>query len=78
MRVPAPRRELGTMMSTPSDEPALDDVIEPTEPAPRDRHEHGKMPSRPNDGELARRTEQERVEVGIEDYDPDSVPPAAE
>lgn len=65
-------------MSNPHDEPTLDDVIEPTESAPRDRHEHGKMPSHPNDDGLARRTEQERVELGIDDYDPDAVPPAAE
>jgi hypothetical protein len=60
-----------------NDLPNLDDVIPATEQAIRDRHEHGKMPSHPNDDELARRTEQERVELGIDDYDPDDVPPAA-
>jgi hypothetical protein len=58
------------------DEPTLDDVDPVTEQAPRDRHEHAKTPPRLNDDELARRTEHERVEAGIEDYDPDSVPPA--
>jgi hypothetical protein len=57
-------------------EPTLDDVIEPTEQAVRDRHEHGKMPAHPNDDELAHRTEHERVELGIDDYDPDDVPNA--
>jgi hypothetical protein len=58
--------------------PRLDDVIEPTEQAIPDRHEHGKMPAHPNDDELARRTEQERVELGLEDYDPNDVPSATE
>jgi hypothetical protein len=62
---------------TDNDEPNLDDVIPVTEQAIPDRREHGKMPAHPNDDELARRTEQERVEVGIDDYDPDDVPPAA-
>jgi hypothetical protein len=64
-------------MTTP-DEPTLDDVIVPTEDAPRDRSGHGKQPPRLNDEELQRRTEQERVEVGIDDYDPDEVPSATE
>jgi hypothetical protein len=58
--------------------PTLDDVIEPTEQAVPDRYEHGKMPPHPNDDELARRTEHERVQVGIDDYDPDDVPSATE
>jgi hypothetical protein len=60
------------------DHPTLDDVIPVTEQAVRDRHQHGKMPSHPNDDELARRTEQERVELGIDDYDPDDIPSATE
>ena len=63
---------------TGSDEPTLDDVIEPTESAPRDRQEHGKAPAKPNDDELARRTEQERIAAGLEDYDPNEVPSATE
>jgi len=63
---------------TGPDEPTLDDVIEPTESAPRDRQEHGKAPAKPNDDELARRTEQERIAAGLEDYDPNEVPSATE
>jgi hypothetical protein len=45
---------------------------------PRDRREHGGAAARPNDDELARRTERERVEAGLEPYDPEDVPPAAD
>jgi hypothetical protein len=62
---------------TENDRPNLDDVLPVTEQAIPDRREHGKMPPHPNDENLARRTEQERVELGIDDYDPDDVPPAA-
>jgi hypothetical protein len=65
------------MTETPEDA-SLDDVIVPTEQASRDRHEHGKQPPRLSDDDLERRTEHERVEAGIEDYDPDEVPPAAD
>lgn len=58
--------------------PSLDDVIEPTEHPVPDHHQHGKMPPHPNDEELARRTEHERVEAGLEDYDPEDVPSATE
>ncbi|WP_019546397.1 hypothetical protein [Streptomyces sulphureus] len=34
------------------------------------------MPSHPDDDELARLTESERVESGVDDYDPEEVPPA--
>ena len=60
-----------------ADEETLDDVLPVTEHPTRDRHEHAKAPDRLNDDELARRTEQERVQAGIDDYDPDDVPPAA-
>jgi hypothetical protein len=63
---------------TAPDEPTLDDVIEPTEQAIPDRHEHGKYPAHVNDDELARRTEQERIAAGLDDYDPNDVPPATE
>jgi hypothetical protein len=46
--------------------------------AHRDRHEHGGAPARPDDDALARRTERERVEEGLEPYDPDDVPPATD
>lgn len=56
----------------------LDEVMEATESAPRDRHEHGKAPDRLNDEALEHRTEDERVQAGIEDYNPDDVPSATE
>ena len=68
-------------MSTPADrhdEPTLDDVLEPTEQAPRDRQEHAKAPAHPDDDVLQHRTEQARVELGLEDYDPQSIPSAQE
>lgn len=47
-------------------------------PAPhRDRHQHGGS-DRPDDDELALRTERERVEAGVQSYDSDDVPPAAD
>jgi len=58
--------------------PTLDDVMPATEPAPHDRQAKGKAPARPNDDELARRTERERVEAGLDDYDPEDVPSATE
>lgn len=65
-------------MTEPHDEPDLDDVIDPVQPAPRDRREHGKAPDRLDDDYLEYRTEQERIDAGIDDYDPDEVPPATE
>ena len=60
-----------------NDQPNLDDVLPTTEAAPRDRHEHGKAPARPDDDELAHRTEQERrLAVGVDDYDPEDGPKA--
>jgi hypothetical protein len=44
----------------------------------RDRHQHGGGPDRPDDDELARRTERERVDAGLAAYDPDDVPPATD
>jgi hypothetical protein len=73
----ANQSKMGASM-TESDSPNLDDVITPTEQAPRDRHEHGKQPPRLSDDDLEHRTEQERVAAGIDDYDPDEVPPATE
>lgn len=43
----------------------------------RDRREHGGA-GRPDDEELARRTERERVEAGLDAYDPGEVPAAAD
>jgi hypothetical protein len=46
---------------------------------PRDRREHGGGGMlRPNDDELALRTERERVEAGLQPYDSEDVPPAAD
>ncbi|HEY3009346.1 MAG TPA: hypothetical protein VGJ63_14940 [Micromonosporaceae bacterium] len=44
----------------------------------RDRRFHGGAPDHLDDDELERRTEAERVEAGLEPYDPDDVPPAAD
>jgi hypothetical protein len=44
----------------------------------RDRHEHGGASDRLDDDALARRTVRERVDAGLEDYDPDDVPPATD
>ena len=45
---------------------------------PRDRRAHGGASMRPNDDELALRTERERVEAGLDPYDAQDVPPAAD
>jgi hypothetical protein len=50
----------------------------PDERFRRDRREHGGAPQHPDDDRLARLTEEERVEAGIDDYDPDEVPPATD
>ncbi len=63
---------------TDHDQPDLSDVMDTTEDARPDRREHGKAPARLDDDELAHRAEEERVEVGIDDYDPDDVPPATD
>ena len=44
----------------------------------RDRREHGGSPQRIDDDRLARLTEEERVEAGVDDFDPDEVPPATD
>ena len=56
-------------MSSPNDQPNLDDVMIPEESAPRDRQEHAKDPHL-SDEALERRTEQERQAVGSDDADP--------
>ena len=55
-----------------------EEPFETYENARRDRRDHGGAPMRPDDDELARRTEQERVDAGVDDYDPDEVPPATD
>lgn len=54
------------------DEPELDEQFR------RDRREHHGAPDRLDDDKLARLTEEERVEAGVDDYDPDEVPPATD
>jgi hypothetical protein len=44
----------------------------------RDRREHGGEIDRLNEEQLAALTEEERVEAGVDDYDPDEVPPATD
>lgn len=52
---------------------------QPEEPVfHRDRREHGGAPRNPGDDQLARETEQERADAGLEDYDPGDVPPATD
>ncbi|HEY3977067.1 MAG TPA: hypothetical protein VGM79_07315 [Streptosporangiaceae bacterium] len=49
---------------------------EPAAEFHRNRREHGGASARPDDDRLARLTEEERVEVGLDAYDPDEVPDA--
>ena len=44
----------------------------------RDRREHGGLPAHPDDDRLAELTEEERVDAGLDPYDPDEVPPATD
>ena len=44
----------------------------------RDRREHGGAPGHLDDDQLARLTEEERVDAGLDAYDPDEVPPATD
>jgi hypothetical protein len=63
-----------------TDDDVLEDVMSTPGPPEvrKDRREHGGMPAHVDDDELAQRTEQERVELGIDAYDPDDVPPATD
>ncbi len=57
-----------------------DDVLSAPGPPDvrRDRREHGGAADRLDDDALAERTEQERVDAGLDDYDPAAVPPATD
>lgn len=44
----------------------------------RDRREHGGAPQRLDDDRLADITEDERVEAGLDAFNPDEVPPATD
>jgi hypothetical protein len=52
----------------------------PAEPSAfrRERREHGGASDRLNDDQLAELTEEERVDAGLDAYDPDEVPPATD
>ncbi len=56
-------------MTSPHDQPNLDDVMETEENPTRDRTQHAKDPH-PNDEVLEHRTELERQAVGSGDADP--------
>jgi hypothetical protein len=56
-------------MTSPHDEPTLDDVIDPAEQAPADRSQHAKDPHL-SDEALEHRTELERQAVGSDDANP--------
>ena len=58
------------MAGPSSDEPAAE--------FHRDRREHGGAPQRLDEDQLAELTEEERVEAGLDAYDPDEVPPATD
>ena len=54
---------------------------DPEQPADQfrpDRREHGGIPGHLDDDQLTRLTGEERVAAGLDDYDPDEVPPAAD
>jgi hypothetical protein len=57
---------------------AEQDFHQPAEEFHRERREHGGMSEHLDDDRLARLTEEERVAAGIDDYDPDEVPPATD
>jgi len=51
---------------------------QPAEQFHRDRKEHGGLQYHADDDRLARLAEEERVAAGVDDYDPDEVPPATD
>jgi hypothetical protein len=53
-----------------------DSDAEPAEAFHRNRREHGGASFHPDDDRLARLTEEERVEAGLDAFDPDEVPAA--
>ncbi len=60
------------MSQQPEDEAELPDSFH------RNRREHGGASEHLDDDQLARLTEEERVAAGLDDYDPDEVPPATD
>jgi hypothetical protein len=63
---------------TEQDPDRLPDDDELPEDFHRSRREHGGAAQRLDDDRLARLTEEERVEAGVDAYDPDEVPPATD
>jgi hypothetical protein len=61
-----------------AEELGVDDEDEPEAAFHRDRRQHGGASSRLDDDRLAELTEEERVEAGLDPYDPDEVPPATD
>jgi hypothetical protein len=51
---------------------------DPAEGFRRDRREHGGASQHLDDDRLAHEAEQERVDAGVDAYDPDEVPPATD
>jgi hypothetical protein len=51
---------------------------QPEEGFHRDRREHAGAPAHLDDDRLAHLAEEERVEAGLDDFDPDEVPPATD
>jgi hypothetical protein len=65
--------------STPESSTPESDELDTDPPVGhRDRHEHGGAADRPDVDALAQRTETERAEAGLIDYDPADVPPATD
>ncbi len=58
-------------MTEPNEDP-------PAEQFHRNRREHGGRIDRLDDDQLARLTEEERVEAGVDAFDPGEVPPATD
>jgi hypothetical protein len=54
------------------------DPDQPAEEFHRNRREHPGKLERLDDDQLARLAEEERVEAGLDDFDPDEVPPATD
>jgi hypothetical protein len=67
---PLARRKEGDMAS--------EDFTTEAAEGDRDRRFHGGSPAHLDDDELARRTEAERAEAGVSDYDPNDVPAATD
>jgi hypothetical protein len=54
------------------------DADQPAEEFHRNRREHGGRIDRLDEDQLARLAEEERVEAGVDAFDPDEVPPATD